>query len=55
MAERHRSRLCFNCNEPFTRGHKCKNLFDITTINDYDTDDVDNSLLMMISQTQLAV
>ena len=30
--------LCFNCDGPFTRGHKCKHLFDITTVNDYDND-----------------
>jgi ornithine carbamoyltransferase len=35
--------------------HKCKNLFDITVINDYDTKDIDNSLLMMIGTTQSAV
>ena len=52
MAERRRSGLCFNCDKPFTRGHKYKHLFDITAVNDYDNDtDVDNSLLMMIGTT----
>jgi hypothetical protein len=37
------------------RDHKCKNLFDITVVNDYDTKDIDNSLLMMIGTTQSAV
>lgn len=37
-----------NYDEPFTRGHKCKHLFDITLFNDYDFDDTDASLVMMI-------
>ena len=32
MTERHRAGLCFNCDEPFTRGHKCRHLFNITAI-----------------------
>ena len=52
MAEHRRSRLCFICDEPFSHGHKCKHLFDIIAVNDYDNidddTDVDNSLLMMI-------
>ena len=59
MAERRCSRLRFNCNEPFTHGHKCKHLFDITTMNDNnnnnDEADVDNSLLMMIGTDQSLV
>jgi len=59
MAERRRSGLCFNCDEPFSRGHKCKHLFDITAINDYnnidDDADVDNNLLMMIGTGQFPV
>lgn len=51
MVERHQSGLCFNCDKPFTHGHKCKLLFDITSINDYDADDIDNNLLMMIGTT----
>jgi hypothetical protein len=43
--------LCFNYVEPFTHGRKCRHLFDITTINDYDADDVDNNLLMMLGMT----
>jgi hypothetical protein len=34
MAEHHRSGLCFNCDEHFTRSHKCKHIFDITVVND---------------------
>jgi hypothetical protein len=55
MVERHRSGLCFNCDEPFTRDHKCKHLFDIMNVNDYDNDNVDNSLLMMIGTEQSLV
>jgi hypothetical protein len=55
MAERRRAGLCFNCDEPFVRGHKCKHLFDITTINDYDTNEADDSLMMMIGTTHSAV
>jgi hypothetical protein len=47
--------LCFNYVEPFTRSRKCSHLFDITTINDYDANDVDNNLLMMLGMTQFAV
>ena len=35
--------------------HKCKNLFDIMTVNDFDTKNIDNSLLMMIGTTQSAL
>ena len=55
MAERRLSGLCFNYDEPFTRGHKCTHLFVSTAVNDYDTKDIDNSLLMMIGTTQWAV
>ena len=59
MAEHRRSRLCCNCDEPFKRGHKCKHLFDITAVNDYDNNDddadIDNSLLMMIGMGQSSV
>lgn len=47
-AERHRMGFYLNYDEPFTRGHKCKHLFDITLVNDYDFDDTDASLVMMI-------
>jgi hypothetical protein len=43
MAECRRSWLCYNYDEPFTRGHTCKHLFDIIAINDYDNDDVDTA------------
>ena len=59
MAERRCSELCFNYDKPFTRDHKCKHLFDITAINDYDNNDADadvnNSLLMMIGTGQSLV
>lgn len=48
MMERRWMGLCFNCDEPFTHGHKCKNLFDFMLINDYDFKDTDASLMMMI-------
>jgi hypothetical protein len=52
MAERQCSELCFNCDEPFMRGHKCKHLFHIMAVNDYNSNDndtdIDNNLLMMI-------
>ncbi|KAH0752536.1 hypothetical protein KY285_005684 [Solanum tuberosum] len=34
MEERRLKGLCFNCDEPFTRGHQCKKLFWIDFIND---------------------
>jgi hypothetical protein len=39
MAERRRQGLCFNCDEPFVRGHKCAHLFYIE-YDDSITDDV---------------
>ena len=27
MAERHKQGLCYNCDEPYVRGHKCARLF----------------------------
>ena len=53
--EHHRAGLCFNCDEPFTGSHKCKHLFNIRATNDYNVDDVDNSLLMMLGTTPPAV
>jgi len=59
MAERRCSRLYFNCDKPFAHGHKCKHLFDIMAVNDYDNNDddanIDNSLLMMIGTDQSLV
>ena len=34
MEERRLKGLCFNCDEPFTRGHQCKKLFWIESIYD---------------------
>ena len=34
MEERRLKGLCFNCDEPFTRGHQCKKLFWIDFIDD---------------------
>ena len=34
MEERRLKGLCFNCDEPFTRGHQCKKLFWIDSIYD---------------------
>lgn len=39
MAKRKCLGLCFNCDEQFSRGHKCKQLFEITIVNDFDDDD----------------
>jgi hypothetical protein len=55
MTEQCHASLCFNYDEPFARGHKCKLLFDITAINDYDLEEADNSLMMMIGRTQSGV
>jgi hypothetical protein len=59
MAKHRRSGLCFNCDGPFTRGHKYTHLFDITVVNDYDNNDddtdVDNNLLMTIGTGQSLV
>lgn len=41
--------LCFNCDEQFSRGHKCKQLFKITIVNDIDDDEAS---LMMITAGQ---
>lgn len=55
MATRRQAGLCFNCDEPFSRGHKCKNLFEITVINDYNADDVGESMMMMIGKPHSGV
>ncbi|KAH0696370.1 hypothetical protein KY290_013733 [Solanum tuberosum] len=34
IEERRLKELCFNCDEPFTRGHQCKKLFWIDSIDD---------------------
>jgi hypothetical protein len=44
MAERRQQGLCFNYDEPFSRNQKCKMLFEITAINDYEVEEVDASL-----------
>lgn len=38
MAERRRQGLCYNCDEPYVRGHKCARLFYLE-VSDFDTDD----------------
>jgi hypothetical protein len=50
MAKQRQAVLYFNCDEPFSCGHKCKILFEITAINDYDQEEADASLMMMIDQ-----
>ena len=40
MAERRRQGLCYNCDEPYVRGHKCPKLFYLEVT---DFDDVDDS------------
>jgi hypothetical protein len=50
-----RPHKCLTSTEMMKHDHKCKNLFDITAVNDYDTKDIDNSLLMMIDTTQSTV
>jgi hypothetical protein len=55
MAKCRRVGLYFNYDKPFTRGLKCKHLFDIIAINDYDTEDINNGLMMMIGTTRSAV
>jgi hypothetical protein len=47
--------LCFNYDKPFSHGHKCKMLFDITAVNDYDMEEADASLMMMIGRLQSRV
>jgi hypothetical protein len=48
MAGRHQEGLCFNYDESFSCGHKCKMLFEITAVNDYNMEEADASLMMMI-------
>lgn len=52
MAERRRIGLYFNYDEAFTRGHKCKQLSEITIVNDYDNndDDADDNLMVLIDR-----
>jgi hypothetical protein len=50
MAAQHQAGLCFNCDELFSRGHKCKMLFEITAVNDYNVEEADASLMMMIGK-----
>lgn len=47
--------LCFNCDEKFTRGYKCKHLFNITLVNISNGHEVDPSLMMMISAQNSSV
>jgi hypothetical protein len=55
MAERRQQGLCFNCDEPFSRNHKYKMLFEITAVNDHETEEGDASLMMMIGRLQSGV
>lgn len=48
MTTRTQAELCFNFDEPFSHGHKCKHLIDKTTVNNYDTGD---TIMMMICTT----
>lgn len=34
MMERRRQGLCYNCDEPFIRGHQCKRLFHLLITDD---------------------
>jgi hypothetical protein len=54
VMERRRSGSSFNYDEPFTRGHKYKHLFDITAVNNNDDDDT-NVNNMMIGTDQSPV
>jgi len=47
MTER-QAGLYFNCDDPFTTNHKCKNPFNIMAVDNYNTKDSNNSLNMMI-------
>ena len=38
MAERRRQGLCYNCDEPYVRGHKCPRLFYLE-VTDFDDND----------------
>jgi hypothetical protein len=39
MQERHRQGLCYNCDEPYVRGHQCQRLFYLES-PDFLADDV---------------
>jgi len=47
--------LCFSCDELLSCGHKCKLLFDNTIVNNYDLEEADDSLMMMISRLHIEV
>jgi hypothetical protein len=46
--------LCFDYDESFSCGHKCKMLFEIIAIN-YDVEEANASLMMMIGRLQFGV
>ncbi|KAJ3684733.1 hypothetical protein LUZ61_013897 [Rhynchospora tenuis] len=48
MAERRQKGLCFNCDEQYARGHKCKRLFWLEVMDD---DDQEDSLLQHTNET----
>lgn len=39
MLERRRQGLCYNCDEPYVRGHQCKRLFNLLLTNDLSEED----------------
>jgi hypothetical protein len=39
MAERREKGLCFNCDEKFSRGHRCQRLFYLEVIDDFEEED----------------
>lgn len=44
MAERRRQGLCYNCDEPYVRGHKCQRLFylEVTDFDEQDPTELEN-------------
>lgn len=48
MAEHRCQNLCFNCDEHFSRGHKCKHLFYIDLLNDLINMDGEASLTALL-------
>jgi len=42
MVERRRQGLCYNCDEPYVRGHQCQRLF-FLEVSDYTSDGEDDA------------
>jgi hypothetical protein len=40
MSERREKGLCYNCDEVYSRGHRCQRLFDLKVLNEDEEDDV---------------